>query len=423
MSLRGNNSRMRSRDGKSGAPPGSPSYGGPIGLVFGGGGGKGAYQVGALRALRGAGIQFEAFSGTSIGAFNATLAASLNDETMAEVWRRLSLSKVARISRLIWSVPFQFLLMVAGQGNPKLPLPKLRLIRRLAVQRLVSAGMLLAAVCLFSGLSVTQWQQLGWALVAGTLIPIGALLMERVADRLNPALLSHRGLLKMIRESINWEQLRSRGVPVLVTVGRKATKLDLHAIDVIDEARLQGLPQEQIEGLRETAESDGTFRFIVPDYVRIDTLGRAEAANWILASMALPFGLFCAVRVRGKSFVDGGMVDNVPIYPLAVLGCRTVFVLHTNPISDTYREKDTAWTRLLCTEFARAKAGYRRPIEEGLVKLPEIIDIAPRKRLGWPIVETLVFGQRKSAELDRLGYEDACAALARASRTVPVQDG
>ncbi|MFR0795218.1 MAG: patatin-like phospholipase family protein [Oscillospiraceae bacterium] len=43
------------------------------GLALEGGGAKGAYQIGAWKALREAGIHFSAVSGTSVGALNGAM--------------------------------------------------------------------------------------------------------------------------------------------------------------------------------------------------------------------------------------------------------------------------------------------------------------------------------------------------------------
>jgi hypothetical protein len=66
-----------------------------IGLVLGGGGGKGAYQVGVYRFIyeylsqRGLGT-FEAISGTSVGALNAMLFATANASEALEIWRTMA---------------------------------------------------------------------------------------------------------------------------------------------------------------------------------------------------------------------------------------------------------------------------------------------------------------------------------------------
>ena len=43
------------------------------GLVLDGGGARGAYQIGAWKALREAGVKIEAVAGTSVGALNGAL--------------------------------------------------------------------------------------------------------------------------------------------------------------------------------------------------------------------------------------------------------------------------------------------------------------------------------------------------------------
>ena len=46
------------------------------GLVLAGGGAKGAYQIGAWKALKEMGITFNAIAGTSIGSINGALIAA-----------------------------------------------------------------------------------------------------------------------------------------------------------------------------------------------------------------------------------------------------------------------------------------------------------------------------------------------------------
>lgn len=64
----------------------------PTGLVLNGGGGKGAYQIGAFRALREAGLSdlVTAVSGTSVGALNMCLF-NYDDGTVGEdIWNHIS---------------------------------------------------------------------------------------------------------------------------------------------------------------------------------------------------------------------------------------------------------------------------------------------------------------------------------------------
>ena len=73
-----------------------------IGLVLGGGGGKGAYELGVWKALTELGINkyINFFSGTSIGAFNAALFAQENIEIAEELWNEVSLEKLIPLNKL-----------------------------------------------------------------------------------------------------------------------------------------------------------------------------------------------------------------------------------------------------------------------------------------------------------------------------------
>lgn len=56
------------------------------GLVLEGGGAKGAYQIGAWKAMREAGVKIKGIAGTSVGALNGALIC-MDDLTNAEkVW-------------------------------------------------------------------------------------------------------------------------------------------------------------------------------------------------------------------------------------------------------------------------------------------------------------------------------------------------
>lgn len=67
-----------------------------IGLVLPGGGGKGAYQIGVIKALDELGIakHIKYVSGTSIGALNSLLFVQGNIEVAEEVWSNISAEKI-----------------------------------------------------------------------------------------------------------------------------------------------------------------------------------------------------------------------------------------------------------------------------------------------------------------------------------------
>jgi NTE family protein len=55
-------------------------------LVLPGGGGRGAYQVGVIKALKEAGLEFDLAFGTSIGGINAAIYAQGNQTRLEELW-------------------------------------------------------------------------------------------------------------------------------------------------------------------------------------------------------------------------------------------------------------------------------------------------------------------------------------------------
>lgn len=68
------------------------------GLVLAGGGGKGAYQLGAWKALKELDVRFDAIVGASIGSINGALIAADEYEKAVDMWNNISIDKGLRIS-------------------------------------------------------------------------------------------------------------------------------------------------------------------------------------------------------------------------------------------------------------------------------------------------------------------------------------
>lgn len=69
------------------------------GLVLAGGGAKGAYQLGAWKAMRELGMRFSAVAGVSIGSINGAFIASDCYDEAVEFWRSASLNKGVSITQ------------------------------------------------------------------------------------------------------------------------------------------------------------------------------------------------------------------------------------------------------------------------------------------------------------------------------------
>ena len=65
----------------------------PYGLVLAGGGAKGAYQLGAWKAMREIGVRFDAIAGVSIGAINGALVAADDFLCAERLWNEIELNK------------------------------------------------------------------------------------------------------------------------------------------------------------------------------------------------------------------------------------------------------------------------------------------------------------------------------------------
>lgn len=64
------------------------------GIVLDGGGARGAYQIGAWKALKEAGIKINAVAGTSVGALNGALICMDDVENAEKIWSEMTFSKV-----------------------------------------------------------------------------------------------------------------------------------------------------------------------------------------------------------------------------------------------------------------------------------------------------------------------------------------
>lgn len=77
------------------------------GIVLEGGGARGAYQIGAWKALREAGVKIKGIAGTSVGALNGALMCMDDYENAESVWKDISYSKVMDVDDALMSQLFR----------------------------------------------------------------------------------------------------------------------------------------------------------------------------------------------------------------------------------------------------------------------------------------------------------------------------
>ena len=77
------------------------------GLVLDGGGARGAYQIGAWKALHEAGVQIRGIAGTSVGALNGALICMGDVDEAEHIWKEMTFSKVMDVMMIGWSDSFK----------------------------------------------------------------------------------------------------------------------------------------------------------------------------------------------------------------------------------------------------------------------------------------------------------------------------
>lgn len=227
-----------------------------IGLVLSGGGGKGAYEIGVLQALQESGLNFSCVAGTSIGAFNAILASSGNLEDAKHIWLKLNTWNIIKLSKTILLLPISCLSIF---GDPTYRYQddisrKRFILFRIGNLIFMLLGLFLSFLILGTSPHLTK---LDYLLIACFMVLWG--LIGPLKDRLNAAIAKPTGLKKIIETYVNWDEIRSGNVPIFVTVAKK----------------LANYASEQLW---------------IPVYIRLDKLEVEEALNFVLGSMAIPFG-------------------------------------------------------------------------------------------------------------------------------------
>ena len=247
------------------------------GLVLEGGGAKGAYQIGAWKALKEAGVKIKGIAGTSVGALNGALICMDDFENAKNIWESIAYSKVMKVD----DIQMGELL----QGN----LPMGEFIK-LAIQTMKDGGV-----------DITP-------------------LKELIAGRVDPQ--------KILQSDKEFYVLT-------------------FSVDEMKELEVDMKTQEPA---------------FIPDF--------------LLAS-AYIFPLFKNEKLHGKMFVDGGVINNVPLETLVSRGYQDIILLR---IFGVGRERK--------------------------VKIPEgttILSVEPRVDLG----NIMEFDADKSRKNMRIGYYDA----------------
>lgn len=282
-----------------------------VGLVLSGGGAKGAYQVGVMRALAEVGAQIDMVAGASIGALNGAIVASAVTPQKAHAHLALLWDRLAQTSPVEFQA-FGYLTLLSSAGAVLAPTR--------ALGRVLKAARVTAAM-----LDVT---------------------LPKSLDMLENGLASDKPLKALMDEYLDRAALNA-GLPLYVSLFRSQAPFD----DLLRIAAAE-------VGIEDTPAST---------YVHVQGLPEAEQKAALLASAAIP-AIYAAKTVNGERYSDGGiggwrkMQGNTPAGALLDAGCNMLIVSH---LSD-----DSPWSR---RELPQATVLEIRP-QRAISRDPSLLD-------------------------------------------------
>jgi predicted acylesterase/phospholipase RssA len=460
-------------------------------LVIEGGGAKGAYAFGALLAFKECGLHFDAVAGTSAGALNGLLWSTDSLQRGQAIWENLTFSSIYPVRilssksypgwviRTVASVyVFLHLLMATIEGIPNdLDYPL-----RLAI------GLLFPAV-FWVAPGIAAGGSLPFLMVSAVIYGFWfawAMGHDEPRRRFRSAGRLYVRLLPAIVAGIwiygldFWARHSYRFVRISVAVVAWCFAMTLtnmiieafeHKFESITVLGRDGLAQEvrtiiggqpiRIPSWATTAVyvelgdpdrastyTDGAYGTRVkiydtvrgtwiPHYSELSKLPRQQAIELCLASAALPFGIVPPVMIGDVKHVDGGVVDNCPIFPfIDNPDIDEVFVLSLKEgdkakasfekVASVARWKELRRTIdvfnykgplpvLSSSNVPPTNVPYREP-----QYVPRVISFHPTEKLGGMFKGTLNFTPDYAQRLIRQGRSETLSRLEELGlRTAP----
>lgn len=251
------------------------------GLVLSGGGAKGAYHAGVVKALAELGTQVDMISGASIGALNGGVLACAS-----------SLHEGAQRLEQLWQT--------LADNNPltvKNPYRQLAYLSLLAAAGLPARGSLLFAHAASGvlGLPPTSGQD--------------AILCDQPLQTLMNLYLDSRALASGLPLYVSLFESQGGGMDLLRVMAAEL-------------------------GIADTPDSH---------FVQVQSLEPAQQRDALLASAALPL-LYQSRQINGRNYTDGGQggwrssQGNTPATPLLEAGCKLLIVTHLSDGSQWSRQ-------------------------------------------------------------------------------------
>ena len=136
----------------------------------------------------------------------------------------------------------------------------------------------------------------------------------------------------------------------------------------------------------------------------------------VLASSAVP-GIFPPVAIDGEHYLDGGLVNSLPVGPAVQLGARRIFVLHVGRIEQPLQPPRRPWeVALVAFEVAR-----RHRFTRDLAEAPDDVEVhlLPTGAASTPIANVRYRDFRSAALRIERAYAATATYLAQHGLTGP----
>ncbi|GAA0121465.1 MAG: patatin-like phospholipase family protein [Clostridium argentinense] len=305
-----------------------------IGLALAGGGGKGAYEIGVWKALRDYGIDdtVGAVAGASIGALNGVLFALGEYDLALELWTSISPEKAF------------------GKDNKKDE--NLKISRKSYRDRKIKVEKTYLKEKKY--IYYLRYLKERYIKFRERKTKVG--IKKRIEDIENNGIFSKEGIINILDNLIDLDRLSYADIECFVS------------------CCVAPLNKPKILCYKTNMDTE---------YFKLNDCEKEKVKTVLLASSALPL-VFGAEVIDDIEYVDGGIVENIPILPLYEAGYKKIIAVHL-------------------------KKGYiidKKPFPD-----LKIIEIVPSEPIGEFFNGTLDFSLENSLKRMELGYKDAVKAI------------
>lgn len=106
------------------------------------------------------------------------------------------------------------------------------------------------------------------------------------------------------------------------------------------------------------------FHCVATDVVAGDEawFDRGPLVDAVLASAAMP-GMFPSVEIDGHRYVDGAVVNDIPITRAVELGARQIYVLEASPLSQSWSEPRRPLEAVLQAYWIARRNRFQRDLD------------------------------------------------------------